>query len=215
MFTGLIEAVGRLKSREARGGDWRIAVDTGNLAMQDVHLGDSIATQGICLTVVSFSGQAFCADVSLETARHSTLLDWHPGQLLNLEKAMQPSSRFGGHMVSGHVDGVGNIVSVTPEARSWQYRIRAPKELLRYIALKGSIAVDGISLTVNGLEADVFSLTLVPHTMSHTALELWRPGVRVNLEVDLVARYLERLMERTHPDSGGISSDFLSRHGYL
>ncbi len=215
MFTGLIEAVGRLKSREARGGDWRISVDTGDLSMQDVHLGDSIATQGICLTVVATRGQEFCADASLETARHSTLLNWQPGQLLNLEKAMQPSSRFGGHMVSGHVDGVGELVSVTPEARAWQYRIRAPKDLLRYIALKGSIAVDGISLTVNGLDADVFSLTLVPHTMAHTALALWRPGVRVNLEVDLVARYLERLLERTGPEQEGISSDFLARHGYL
>ncbi len=227
MFTGIIEAVGTVRQLQRRSGDLRLGVETGRLGMQDVHLGDSIATQGICLTVVEYSATAFAADVSLETVAHSTIASWVLGKRVNLEKAMQPLSRFGGHLVSGHVDGVGEIMAMSHSARALNVSVRAPQELMRYIALKGSICVDGISLTVNGLQADAFDLTLVPHTMQQTAFGDWQTGVQVNLEVDIIARYLERLsatdrqtgvqtgMQKTSGLSSGMDRDFLAQHGFL
>ncbi len=216
MFTGIIEAVGTVRSLEQRSGDWRLVIEAGRLDMLDVKLGDSIATQGVCLTVVDLPAGGYAADVSLETVRHSTLASWHVGQVVNLEKAMLPTTRFGGHMVSGHVDGVGKILACGQQARALTYQVQAPANLLHYIALKGSIAVDGISLTVNGLQDDSFSLTVVPHTVQQTALRAWRTGSQVNLEVDLIARYLERLMmPQTTQASSRLDQAFLAEHGYL
>ncbi|NNM50938.1 MAG: riboflavin synthase [Pseudomonadales bacterium] len=216
MFTGIIEAVGTVRSLEQRSGDLRLVIDAGQLDMNDVKRGDSIATQGVCLTVVDLPAGGFAADVSLETVSHSTLANWHVGQLVNLEKAMLPTTRFGGHMVSGHVDGVGEIIACGQQARALTYQVRAPANLLHYIALKGSMAVDGISLTVNGLRGNGFDLTVVPHTVQQTALRTWRTGAQVNLEVDLIARYLERLMQPEVKDAPGrLDQAFLAKHGYL
>ena len=199
MFTGLIEGVGRLAAREARGGDARLRIDAGTLPWleQDaggVDLGESIAVNGTCLTVVAFDAQGFEADASNETLALTTLGALPVGRALNLERAMRPSDRLGGHMVSGHVDGVGGVLSVVQDARAQRWRFSAPAALLRYVAQKGSICVDGVSLTVNRVDAEGFDVALVPHTPSHTAFAQTRVGDAVNLEVDLVARYVERLL---------------------
>ena len=172
----------------------RLTINTGNLALGDVHLGDSIACNGACLTAVQLTGHGFVADVSVETLSLTTVGNWKTGSRINLEKAMQASDRFGGHIVSGHVDGIGEVVSLHEDARSWRFRIRAPRGLAKYIAHKGSITVDGTSLTINKVGGAEFELNIVPHTMTHTVMSDYRVGTKVNLEVDLVARYLERLL---------------------
>ena len=194
MFTGIISAIGEIVSLEPRGGDVRLTINTGNLALGDVHLGDSIACNGACLTAVQLTGHGFVADVSVETLSLTTVGNWKTGSRINLEKAMQASDRFGGHIVSGHVDGIGEVVSLHEDARSWRFRIRAPRGLAKYIAHKGSITVDGTSLTINKVGGAEFELNIVPHTMTHTVMSDYRVGTKVNLEVDLVARYLERLL---------------------
>ena len=194
MFTGIISAIGEIASLEPRGGDVRLTINTGNLALGDVHLGDSIACNGACLTAVQLTGHGFVADVSVETLGLTTVGNWKTGSRINLEKAMQASDRFGGHIVSGHVDGIGEVVSLHEDARSWRFRIRAPRGLAKYIAHKGSITVDGTSLTINKVGGAEFELNIVPHTMTHTVMSDYRVGTKVNLEVDLVARYLERLL---------------------
>ncbi len=194
MFTGIISAIGEIASLEPRGGDVRLTINTGNLALGDVHLGDSIACNGACLTAVQLTGHGFVADVSVETLCLTTVGNWETGGRINLEKAMQASDRFGGHIVSGHVDGIGEVVSLHEDARSWRFRIRAPRGLAKYIAHKGSITVDGTSLTINKVDGAEFELNIVPHTMTHTVMSDYRVGTKVNLEVDLVARYLERLL---------------------
>ncbi|KRP18037.1 MAG: riboflavin synthase [Porticoccaceae bacterium] len=194
MFTGIISAIGEIASLEPRGGDVRLTINTGNLALGDVHLGDSIACNGACLTAVQLTGHGFVADVSVETLSLTTVGNWKTGSRINLEKAMQASDRFGGHIVSGHVDGIGEVVSLHEDARSWRFRIRAPRGLAKYIAHKGSITVDGTSLTINKVGGAEFELNIVPHTMTHTVMSDYRVGTKVNLEVDLVARYLERLL---------------------
>ena len=199
MFTGLIEGVGRLAAREARGGDARLRIDAGTLpwleqGVEDIDLGESIAVNGVCLTVVAFDAQGFEADASNETLAITTLGALQVGRALNLERAMRPSDRLGGHMVSGHVDGVGRVLSAVEDARAQRWRFSAPAALLRYVAQKGSICVDGVSLTVNAVDAEGFEVALVPHTLSHTAFAQTRVGEAVNLEVDLVARYVERLL---------------------
>jgi len=199
MFTGLIEGVGRLAAREARGGDARLRIDAGTLPwleqdVEDIDLGESIAVNGVCLTVVAFDAQGFEADASNETLAITTLGALQVGRALNLERAMRPSDRLGGHMVSGHVDGVGRVLSAVEDARAQRWRFSAPAALLRYVAQKGSICVDGVSLTVNAVDAEGFEVALVPHTLSHTAFAQTRVGEAVNLEVDLVARYVERLL---------------------
>ena len=194
MFTGIISAIGEIASLEPRGGDVRLTINTGNLALGDVHLGDSIACNGACLTAVQLTGHGFVADVSVETLSLTTVGNWKTGSRINLEKAMQASDRFGGHIVSGHVDGIGEVVSLHEDARSWRFRIRAPRVLAKYIAHKGSITVDGTSLTINKVGGAEFELNIVPHTMTHTVMSDYRVGTKVNLEVDLVARYLERLL---------------------
>ena len=194
MFTGIISAIGDIANLEQRGGDVRLTIRTGNLGLADVQLGDSIACNGACLTAVELTGEGFVADVSVETLNLTTIGNWAVGARINLEKAMQASDRFGGHIVSGHVDGIGEVVSLHEDARSWRFRMRAPSELAKYIAHKGSITVDGTSLTVNIVDGAEFELNIVPHTMLHTVMGDYKVGSKVNLEVDLVARYLERLL---------------------
>ena len=218
MFTGLIEGVGTLAAREARDGDARLTVVVGSLPFDDVALGESIAVNGTCLTVVAFDDASFQADVSTETLALTTLGALPEGRALNLERAMRPTDRLGGHLVSGHVDGVGEVVAREDNARAVQFRIRAPRELAKYIALKGSITVDGTSLTVNAVNGAEFELTIVPHTLGETIMADYRPGRQVNLEVDLLARYLERLMmgdKAAEPKASGLTEGFLAEHGYL
>lgn len=219
MFTGIIEAVGAIRAMEARGGDLRLHIATGKLDLSDVKLGDSIASNGVCLTVVELPGNGFIADVSTETLTRSTLKGLKNGALVNLEKALQPQSRLGGHIVSGHVDGIGEVVSRETSARAVLFRVRAPKELAKYIAEKGSITTDGISLTVNAVHGAEFDLTIVPHTVQETNIAGWRPGTTINLEVDVIARYLERLLlgEKAADvkSDGGISMAFLAENGFM
>lgn len=220
MFTGIIETCGRLTTMTPRQGDAVLTLDAGKLDMSDVQLGDSIAVNGVCLTVVTLGKLGFTADVSGETLANTTLGQLKPGARVNLEKALTLSSRLGGHLVSGHVDGVGQILSITPDARSIRVDVHAPEELARYIASKGSITVDGISLTVNAVTGSEFSLNIVPHTAQVTTAVQWQPGSSVNLEVDLLARYLERLLLAGHKGSGDdekttLTLDFLARHGFL
>jgi riboflavin synthase len=194
MFTGIISAIGEVAGLESRGGDVRLTINTGDLTLSDVRLGDSIACNGACLTAVELTDQGFIADVSVETLTLTTIGTWTVGSRINLEKAMQATDRFGGHIVSGHVDGIGEVISLEGDARSWRFRIRAPRDLAKYIAHKGSITVDGTSLTVNIVDGAEFELNIVPHTMLHTVISDYDVGSKVNLEVDLVARYLERLL---------------------
>ena len=194
MFTGLIEGVGRLAASEPRGGDVRLRIDAGTLPFADVALGESISVSGVCLTVVEFDAASFAADASTETLSLTTLGGLKAGQAVNLERAMRPTDRLGGHLVSGHVDGVGRVLSVHDDARSQRWRFAAPAALLKYIATKGSICVDGVSLTVNAVDGEGFEVALIPHTVAHTAFSSTAVGDAVNLEVDLVARYVERLL---------------------
>ena len=203
MFTGLIAGVGRLAAREARGGDARFNIDVGSLPFDDVQLGESISVNGCCLTVVAFDTRSFAVDASNETLALTTLGKLAIGAPLNLERAMLPTDRLGGHLVSGHVDGLGRVLSVHADARAQRWRFAAPAPLLKYIAKKGSICVDGVSLTVNEVDADGFEVALVPHTVAHTRFAHTAVGDAVNLEIDLVARYVERLLgERGQADDG-------------
>ena len=227
MFTGIIEAVGTVQSVQPQGGDVRLMIGVGHLDMGDVKLGDSIATNGICLTVVAFGRDWYAADVSVETLNRATLKYWRSGTRVNLEKALLPTTRLGGHLVSGHVDGVGEITLVRKDARSLYFEVTAPRELARYLAEKGSITVDGISLTINHLNGNVLSLNLVPHTADQTTIGDWTLGSHVNLEVDLLARYMERLLlgdkaadhNASHHSSyakpSGIDLAFLADNGYM
>jgi len=194
MFTGIIEGVGRLAALERRGGDVRLSVDVGNLPFDAVQLGESIAVNGVCLTVIEFDANTFAADASNETLALTTLGALAVGDALNLERAMRPTDRLGGHLVSGHVDGLGHVVRIEPDARAQRWRFAAPKPLLRYIAKKGSICVDGVSLTVNEVDDAGFDVALIPHTVANTRFAHTRAGDAVNLEIDLVARYVERLL---------------------
>jgi riboflavin synthase len=193
MFTGLIQAVGHMTSREALGGDLRLRIATGALPMADVQLGESIAVSGVCLTVVAFDLESFAADVSNETLARTTLGRLPDGAAVNLERALLPTARLGGHLVSGHVDGLGRVGDIRDDGRSQRWFFSAPKKLLRYVAEKGSIAVDGVSLTVNGVDEYGFEVNLVPHTVANTAFASAVAGASVNLEVDVIARYVERL----------------------
>lgn len=194
MFTGIIEGVGRLARSEIRGGDARLTIEVGNLSFADARLGESVSVNGVCLTVVAFDANSFEADASNETLALTTLGSLAAGALLNLERAMRPTDRLGGHLVSGHVDGVGKVLDIAQDARAQRWRFAAPPALLRYIAKKGSICVDGVSLTVNEVDAAGFEVALIPHTVSNTAFAGTSVGHAVNLEIDLVARYVERLL---------------------
>ena len=209
MFTGIIEGVGRLAAREPRGGDVRFTFATGSLPWlgergEDVRLGESIAVNGVCLTVVAFDAGSFQADASTETLALTTLGTLAEGAALNLERAMRPSDRLGGHLVSGHVDGIGRVLSVHGDARAQRWRFAAPAPLLKYVAKKGSICVDGVSLTVNAVDGEEFEVALIPHTVAHTRFAETAVGDAVNLEIDLVARYVERLLgARAAVDAAG------------
>lgn len=231
MFTGIIESVGFVRAITPQGGDVRVTIQTTSnqnkgtaLSMHDVHLGDSIATNGICLTVVEMGADYYVADVSGETLRRTTLGQWKAGTRVNLEKALLPTTRLGGHIVSGHVDGLGEIIVQRQDARSLYFEVRAPRELARYLSEKGSVTVDGISLTINQLSGATLSLNLVPHTANHTTINEWKVGSLVNLEVDVLARYLERLMlgDRAADtvgngslSEGGVTMSLLQDSGFL
>ncbi len=218
MFTGIIEAVGHIQAVQVNAQGARIIVSTGSLDMSDVKLGDSIATNGICLTVVAFDSNSYSADVSNETLTRTGFAHYSVGQKVNLEKAMLPTTRFGGHMVSGHVDALAEIVAVEQDGNSIHYWVSMPDSLAPYIAEKGSVTIDGTSLTVNSLAEDKFRLTIVPHTTEQTIISSYQAGSKVNLEVDLIARYIERLLTHKTAEtnqSSGVTRELLARSGFI
>ncbi|HHY0531539.1 TPA: riboflavin synthase [Vibrio parahaemolyticus] len=216
MFTGIVEAVGKLTAITPKGEDITVTVEVGKLDMSDVKLGDSIATNGVCLTVIDFGSNYYSADLSLETLKKTGFANYQVGEKVNLEKAMLPTTRFGGHIVSGHVDGVGEIVERNQVGRAIEFWVAMPAEISKYVAEKGSITVDGISLTVNDLRKNAFKLTIVPHTCEETTIDQFQVGRKVNLEVDVLARYMERLLQgqqEEQPESR-IIMDFLQQNGF-
>jgi len=196
MFTGIIESIGTIARIERRGGDVRLHVDAGSLGLDDVKLGDSISVSGVCLTAVEIDGAVFTVDVSTETLARTTLGALRDGDPVNLEKAMRLSDRLGGHLVAGHIDGVGRVVSIESDARSQRWLFELPPALARYVAPKGSICIDGVSLTVNEVDGARFGVNLIPHTIDVTTFKTRRTGDAVNIEVDLLARYVEQLLPR-------------------
>jgi riboflavin synthase len=218
MFTGIIEVVGEVKELALRNREWRLRVHCPALDFGDVKLGDSIAVNGCCLTVTAFDNQGFAADVSNETISLTTFRFLKPGSKVNLEKALTPQTRLGGHLVSGHVDGLGEIVSQRDDGGSWRLEIKVPDGLAKYIAQKGSVCMDGTSLTVNTVSGAVFGVNIIPHTQQATIIHTYRPGQQVNIEVDLISRYLERLMLGDNAaratSSSGLTQAFLSEHGF-
>lgn len=223
MFTGIIESVGYVKAMQPVGGDIRLVIEANDLDFSDVKLGDSIASNGICLTVVEFGSNYYAVDVSRETIARTALEDLKIGHIVNLEKAMLPTTRFGGHIVAGHVDGVGVVSKLQQDARSIYIEIEIPDELAHYTATKGSITVDGISLTTNLVRDNIVSLNIIPHTAQVTNIaKHWLVGSKVNIEVDIVARYLERLLNKSQigemnapsPQST-ITEAFLADNGFM
>ena len=202
MFTGIIQAVGRIAEIDAGEQDIRLRIETGKLPLTDVALGDSIATSGVCLTVTELPGDGFWADVSPETLSLTSLGSKGVGGAVNLETSLTLSTPLGGHLVSGHVDGVGHIEQIMEDARFWRVKVAAPDNLARYIAMKGSICVDGTSLTVNQVDGSLFELTIIPQTWEETVFSEYVAGSPVNLEVDVIARYLERLMQFDQSEDG-------------
>ncbi|OQW71799.1 MAG: riboflavin synthase [Proteobacteria bacterium ST_bin11] len=217
MFTGIILAVGKIKAIQPKGGDCRLIIDTGKLSLSDCALGDSIAVNGVCLTAVELGAHYFCADVSNETLSRTTLKTASTGTPVNLELAMTPTSRLGGHIVSGHVDGIGKVVEKQADGRSIRFKFKVPDSLAKYIAEKGSICINGISLTVNCVDGAYFAVNIVPHTLQETTLGSTEVGGEVNLEVDLLARYLERLMqgEAAAYSQGGVTEALLLNAGFI
>ena len=216
MFTGIIEAVGAVRRLQPMGGDLRFDIDAGSLDMSDVQIGDSIAVNGVCLTVIAFDSGSFSADVSNETIALTSLKGLKAGSAVNLEKALLPTTRMGGHLVSGHVDGLGTVAAKSEDARSIRLEIEVPAELKRYIAVKGSICIDGTSLTVNSINDRIVGLNIVPHTQERTVIQHYSKGTEVNLEVDLVARYLETLLlNMDDSDKGKVNMDLLARAGFV
>lgn len=219
MFTGIIEAVGSITAIKHHAKDMTVTVDSGDLDLSDVKLGDSISHNGVCLTVTRLEGNSYDVDISHETINRSGFANIKNGFSVNLEKAMQVSSRFGGHIVSGHVDGVGEVTSVTKVGSAIEYWIKAPDSLAKYIAEKGSISIDGISLTTNAIDGASFMLTIIPHTASQTTMKHYQQGTLVNLEVDVVARYLERLLlgdkaANNHTEKES-TMELLARSGFM
>jgi len=193
MFTGIVQGVGELIAMERRGGDATMTFATPGVELGDVVSGGSIAVNGVCLTATSLEPNRFAADVSNETLSVTTLGDWRVGTRINVEKALRAGDALGGHYVTGHIDGVGEVIAREVDARSVRMQFRAPGDIARYIARKGSICIDGVSLTVNGVDGSTFDVNLIPHTLAVTILDGYRPGTRVNLEVDIIARYVERM----------------------
>jgi len=221
MFTGIIESEGSISRIEPVNGDARMTIKVGKLDMSDVKVGDSIACNGVCLTAIELTDSVYVADVSSETLKVTTLGDLKVGSPVNLEKALRLQDRLGGHLVSGHVDGVGKVLSIMQEARSWRYQIEAPVALAKYIAGKGSICINGISLTVNQVDGCTFDVNIVPHTRQETTIKYFQVGTEINLEVDLLARYLERMLnapketEQSDADSSSITRELLADRGFL
>lgn len=215
MFTGIIEAVGIVKSSKQNQGEWRLDIAVGDLDMSDVNPGDSIAVSGCCLTVVAKSDNDFSADISNETMRCTALRSLVSGARVNLEKAMLATDRFGGHIVLGHVDGVGELVNIESEGKSLKMVFKAPLVLSKYITTKGSICIDGTSFTVNEVDGEIFAINVIPHTQIETIIGEYEIDQSVNLEVDIIARYLERLVEdKSAQDSNEIDLEFLKTNGY-
>jgi len=196
MFTGIIQAVGSIASVEWMGDDLRLGISSGAMSLEDLDIGESIATNGVCLTAFAplESGHGFYADLSVETLRLTTAHQWQLGTKVNLERSLQAQSRLGGHFVSGHVDGMGHIAAIENRGRSYWYKVYMPQPLRKYVAVKGSIGVDGVSLTVNAIDTEHFELTIIPHTLEQTCFGQYSVGCKVNLEVDTIARYLEQLL---------------------
>jgi len=218
MFTGIIQSIGEVSALEPKGDDLRVRVQTGKLGLENVELGDSIAVNGVCLTVVELPGDGFWADVSGETIKRTGFANIQVGTKANLEKALTPTTHLGGHLVSGHVDGVGEVTQRYNDGRSVRFHLKAPDELAKYIAEKGSITVDGISLTVNAVSGAEFELNIVPHTLQETTMGEFKVGTQVNLEVDIIARYLERLLlgdKAADVKTTNISESFLQEHGFM
>jgi len=226
MFTGIIQTIGRIESLQHKNSDIRVGIEIGKLSIDEIAQGDSVAVSGVCLTVVEKTGHGFIADVSGETLSCTVAGEWKVGSTVNLELALTPETRLGGHLVSGHVDGVGEVVKRWSDGRSERFVIRAPASLARYIAAKGSICVDGISLTVNVVNGADFELNIIPHTLLETTMGDFKPGRKVNLEVDIIARYLERLLlvddisenedkQKHRSLAQGVTEALLKRHGYL
>lgn len=221
MFTGIIEARGTIVRITPVGQDLTLMIDVGHLSLEGVQLGDSIAVNGVCLTVVRLHANSFEADVSVESLANTCIGQFKSGQSVNLEKALTLSTRLGGHLVSGHVDGVGEILSLSKDGRSHRFEVSAPESLHKYIAAKGSITVDGASLTVTGVSEKGFFLNIVPHTMENTVIPEYKVGSRVHIEVDLIARYAERLLSCTAQNDApakasnkGLNKEFLFQHGF-
>lgn len=212
MFTGIVRATGRVASLTPSGGDVRLDVRSTELPWSSFEIGESIAVNGVCLTAVALYDDGFATDVSRETLELTNLGDLDAGGRVNLEPSLSLGERLGGHLVSGHVDGVGRVVSVDPDARSLRLTIAIPPTLTRYVARKGSVCVDGVSLTINAVSAANVEVNIIPHTAESTIISSFQVGTRVNIEVDLLARYLERLLGRD--DSSGITREFLETHGY-
>ena len=212
MFTGIIAAMGKIEAVQPKGGDLSLQVATQQLDLTDVALGDSIAINGVCLTVVSIDASKLSFDVSRESLERTSLGTVKTASTVNLEKALAVGERLGGHFVSGHVDGLGSVLSMKASARSTQFRIAIPAGLERYIAEKGSICIDGVSLTVNKVGEQWFEVNIIPHTMQETIISSYQIGTKINLEVDLIARYLERLLPDTDTS---VSRDTLLKHGFI
>ncbi len=220
MFTGIIEAIGSVSQIQDKGGDIRLKLDTGKLDLTDVALGDSIAVNGVCLTVIEMTSGSFSADVSAETLRLTSLGKLGSGSPVNLEKALTLQTRLGGHMVSGHVDALGKILERRDDARSIWFRVEAPVNLAKYIVHKGSITVDGTSLTVNAVNGNEFDLNIVPHTAQETIMSGYQRGTEINLEVDIIGRYLERLLlgdkaAEKGVAGNGIDMELLQKAGFV
>lgn len=194
MFTGIIQTTGKIITIEEHGADSRFVFNTGNMALSDMSIGDSIAVNGACLTIIEKDAHVFTADLSRETLELTTFSKLKVGSRINLEKAMQLSDRLNGHMVSGHVDGIGQVLDMGDDARSVRYTIEIPVALSRYLSKKGSVTVDGVSLTINAVEGNTFSVNIIPHTLSETIFSEYQAGTSVNIEVDLIARYLDQLI---------------------
>jgi len=220
MFTGIIEAIGSVSQMQDKGGDLRLTLHVGKLNMNDVALGDSIAVNGVCLTVIEMTNHSFSADVSAETLRLTSLGKLGTGSPVNLEKALTLQTRLGGHMVSGHVDALGKILERRDDARSIWFKVEAPANLAKYIVHKGSITVDGTSLTVNAVDGNEFELNIVPHTAQETIMSGYQPGTEINLEVDIIGRYLERLLlgEKAAVkglEGHGVDMELLQKAGFV
>ncbi len=217
MFTGIVQSVGIVRHIERVGEDLTLEIAAHGLAQDSVHTGDSVAVNGVCLTAAEVAGAELRFDVSAETISRTLLGQMEPGQRVNLELALLPTTRLGGHFVSGHVDGVGRLLSTEPVGRSVKMCFELPAQLSRFVAEKGSVCIDGVSLTVNWTDANQFEVNIVPHTLGATALGDYQPGHEVHIEVDLIARYLERLLrgDDATNEQGAITRQFLSDHGFL